>query len=173
MKGKKQVHSSAKTGGTDEWGTPPHIIAAAREVMGGIDLDPYSNDKAQEVVQAGRYCTATNPCMGYYANRVWCNPPYSLLSADFAHRMLASYEFGFMKQALILVPARVDTRWAAPFLQFPVCFLRGRLRFLLPDGGTGESAPFPSMVVYLGDDPAPFARVFGALGAVMAAFGEG
>lgn len=48
MKGQRQVHGSAKTGGTDEWGTPPHIIAAAREVMGGIDFDPYSNDKAQE-----------------------------------------------------------------------------------------------------------------------------
>lgn len=157
------------------WGTPPHIIAAARDVMGGIDLDPYSNDKAQETVQAGRYCTVANPYTGYYEGRVWCNPPYSLLRAEgpsFAHRMLDSYEFGFVKEALILVPARVDTRWAQPFLRLPVCFIKGRVQFLRADRTTKYGAPFPSMVVYLGDDPDPFARVFGQLGAVMVAYEE-
>jgi hypothetical protein len=167
MKGQKQVHSSANTGGTDEWGTPPHIIAAAREVLGGIDLDPFSNDLANQTVGATTYHTANNPYAGYYAGRVWCNPPYSLLDPTFTRRMVASYELGFMSQALILVPARTDTRWGQPFLQWPVCFVTGRLRFLLPDGARGESAPFPSMVVYIGDDPAPFARVFGRLGVVM------
>ena len=44
----------------------------------------------------------------------------------------------------------------------PCLFVRGRLKF----SGHLNSAPFPSCIVYLGDDLAAFHRAFGDLGDV-------
>lgn len=38
-----------------EWYTDPAILAAARQLMGGIDLDPASSDEANKQVQARMY----------------------------------------------------------------------------------------------------------------------
>lgn len=46
-------HSSA----TNEHYTPAHVVELARQVLGGIVLDPFSSDEAQEVVMATAHWT--------------------------------------------------------------------------------------------------------------------
>ena len=43
--------------GNNEWFTPPNIIEAARRTIGRIDLDPASNEQAQQWIQATQYYT--------------------------------------------------------------------------------------------------------------------
>ena len=50
----------ALTSGNREWCTPSEIAEAAPTIMGGIDLDPASNDTAQENVKAATYYTAAD-----------------------------------------------------------------------------------------------------------------
>lgn len=62
----------------DEWYTPAQYIEAARKVLGTIDLDPASNDFANETVKATTYYTEETDGLAqeWYGN-IWMNPPYS------------------------------------------------------------------------------------------------
>ena len=51
MAGANVRHSSE----SNEHFTPPHVVEAARRVLGTIDLDPFSCAKANDVVRAARY----------------------------------------------------------------------------------------------------------------------
>jgi len=56
LEGKKPPARAVLTSSaSDEWYTPPETIALAREVMGGIDLDPASSEMAQGWIQAETY----------------------------------------------------------------------------------------------------------------------
>ena len=56
-------HSSAK----ENWGTPSWIAAAARVVLGGIDLDPASSAEANKIIQARHYFTKSENGLA----RIW------------------------------------------------------------------------------------------------------
>ena len=104
---------------------------------------------------------------------MYINPPYSQLLAWVRHGVgqLVSHR-GHLNQ-LWLVPARTDTRAGQLLLGAAqsVCFIKGRLKFIEPDTDlpSGNSAPFPSMLVYAGNDrqAARFDEHFRSLGTVM------
>lgn len=62
---------------TNEHYTPPAICDRARLVLGGIDLDPCSNDRANTLVQADRYFSADQDGFNqdWRARTLWMNPP--------------------------------------------------------------------------------------------------
>ena len=61
--------------GEVEWHTPAQWIEAARRVLGAIDLDPASSDRAQETVGAETYFTKeTDGLSRPWAGRVWLKP---------------------------------------------------------------------------------------------------
>ena len=62
----------------NEWYTPPEVIAAARAVMGGIDVDPATCAGAQRIVQATMWYDKERDGLKHdWPCRVWLNPPYS------------------------------------------------------------------------------------------------
>jgi hypothetical protein len=171
-------HAVHYSSATPEWYTPAGIIDRVLAVLGHIDLDPCSNahGDAANVPARFHYTKADDGLASSWAMprwvdddgcesaavKVYMNPPYGTEIGPWIERLCDAYETGEITEAIALVPARVDTAWFQPLFAYALCFVRGRLKFV----GADDSAPFPSVVVYLGPDAWLFRDVFGAIGRV-------
>ena len=168
MKNKPHVaHNSAN----NEWYTPPHIIEAARKAMGGIDTDPATSLKANEIVQAKTIYTIDNCGLkNDWLGNIWLNPPYArgLVNA-FIDRAIEEFLRGNARQACILVNNATETRWFQRLLKYSdaVCFLNQRVRFILPCGNAKGAPLQGQVVVYIGSWVRNFQESFDRAGVIL------
>src|SRR5215471_8840751 len=125
---------------TNEWYTPPLYVEAARAVLGGIDLDPASSDRANETVRAHTWFTLQeNGLAQQWQGRVFLNPPYGWQDGEssagiWAAKLLAEYDAGRVSAAVLLVNAVPGNSWFAPLWRFPICFTDHRISFIDAQG---------------------------------------
>ena len=121
--------------GKMEWFSPAHVVAAARDALGGaIDLDPASCAAANEVVQATNIFTAAdNGLAKDWHGRVWMNPPFKRGVCELFIAKLVS-EPG-VTAWVCLVSNTTESRWGHQLLSAAdvVCFPSTRLSFWGPD----------------------------------------
>lgn len=171
----REYETAVEMGGTKsttgvEWYTPPEYINAARDVMGGIDLDPATSVKANETVQADAIFTEEDDGLEHNWNgRVWLNPPYGKGSGQFTTKLVAEYEAGRVDEAVLLLNAYgFDSEWFQPLWQFPICFTDHRIEFTSPDKDSGGPAN-GNIFVYLGGDVEAFIDQFEQYGTIVQA----
>lgn len=156
-----------------EWYTPPQFIEAAREAMGGIDLDPATSQEAQNVVNAKTFFTQEDDGLKQeWKGRVWLNPPYSQpLLSNFVSKLVDEYTSGNVKQAIILTHNFTDTGWFHKVVSeaSAICFTRGRINFYGENGGPGSPANGQAFC-YFGDDVSAFAHAFSKHGFIVTPF---
>lgn len=147
----------------DEWYTPEQYIEAARAVMGSIDLDPASNDFANETVKASVYYDeVTNGLERDWYGNIWLNPPYSsVLIQKFAEKLVDSK----FEQAIVLVNNATETGWFRRLADEAdaVLFTTGRIKYRKRDGEHGTPLQGQAFLYY-GNQPETFLRVFGQFG---------
>lgn len=149
-----QVHHSSKT---PEHYTPEHVLNLVIECLGQLDLDPCSNSHEVPNVPARRHFTAEDDGLSQpWHGRVFMNSPYGRPVGLWVLKLMSEYRLGNVTEAIALVAARTDTVWFNHFKGCYVCFWKGRLRFM----GSSSGAPFPSALIYLGQDEQNFQRVF-------------
>lgn len=160
----------------NEWYTPAHVIEAARQVMGGIDLDPASCETAQEVVRAERWYGVDDDGLDRnWSGRVWMNPPYSL-KGEYAldvwiTRLQRDFRSGAVDEAVMLINNVADSQAGASALaeSSAACFTCPRLKFKRP-GAMDANPPLGQMILLYShreEAVAEFARVFGGIGTVV------
>jgi len=135
-------------------------------VMGSIDLDPASNDHAQETVQADTYYTINNCGLDKEWNgNIWMNPPYSAKEIKlFVDKLFSS----IFNQAIVLTNNSADTAW---FVELAsrcafMCFTSGRIKFHNKEGE--QSSPTNGQTFfYFGNNTKSFVDEFTQYGLIM------
>lgn len=154
----KKPHVSNNSG-DNEWFTPSEYIEAARSVMGCIDLDPASNDYANQTVKAHHYYTQDkNGLEQEWWGNIWMNPPYSTgLVKAFVDKLISSN----FNQAIVLVNNATETEWFRKMIDKASAFVfpSGRIRFEKEDGA--KNSPLQGQAfIYFGESPDRFLEVF-------------
>lgn len=115
------------------WATPPALFDPLHEEF-GFTLDGASEEGNGLLPRAS---TADAP-ISWEGERVFCNPPWSNIRPFV--ELAATAE-----RAVLLVPARTNTRWFHRALELgaSVRFFPGRVKFVRPNGsdGPGHNSP--------------------------------
>ena len=154
---KKENVLVSKYTGNEEWYTPQKYIDMAREVMGGIDLDPASNDFANKTVNATTYYTKEDDGLSKeWKGRIWLNPPYSSIISKFIDKICASNI-----EAIVLTNNSTDTKWfqQAAINCDAICFTHGRINFY--NNEQKKSSPTNGQsFFYFGNNKTRFSNIF-------------
>lgn len=135
------------------WQTPPEVWQDVLNRLGleQFDLDPCSPGQSSPIPCTNRFTVADNglsQCWGAPGSTVWVNPPYGKALSVWIDKIIQESCRGI--KIIVLVPARTGTNWWYKALSGggKPEFLRGRLRFIGPDGERGDPAPFDSALIW-------------------------
>jgi len=152
---------------SNDYYTPADYVAAVREVMGDIDLDPASCAKANKTVKAKEFYSEKDDGLNQdWYGRVFLNPPYGKLGSAFAAKLYESLGSG-VDEAVLLVNSRAtDADWFQPCFNGVICFTDHRIDFDSPEEKP-TSSTHGSCFVYFGPHEEKFAEVFAKYGNVV------
>lgn len=163
-----------QTSGNVEFYTPAHIIEKARAVMGGIDLDPASNEHASRWIKAAKIHTKHDDGLSHtWYGRVWMNHPFGRISNKmWIEKLVSEYEAGNVTEACCITYACTSEVWFQPLLSHAQCWISPRLNYVDAHGYTVRGVTKGSVVTYLGPGPKRylFARTFAELGRMTVPF---
>lgn len=160
---------------SDSWFTPPEYIDSVRTVLGTIDLDPFSSEKANEIVGAKKIFTTNHSAFDNDWDvsegvKVFMNPPYSAgLCGRSIDRFIEQYAAENFAEGIVLVNNATETRWFGALVGqcTAICFTNHRISFWNSDrkrvsGNTRGQAFF-----YFGKKRLAFKKEFRKHGDVM------
>ena len=157
----KRDLSAMMSSNSEEWYTSGDIIAAVVELFVIIDLDPCSNSHESPNVPANTHYTKDDNGLGRdWFGSVYVNPPYGTKIPLWVNKAIGEIDKGSIKQCVMLLPARPDTKWFYALNQYDRCFMKGRVKF----NNHENSAPFPTMLVNIGGSQARFNSVMSRFG---------
>ncbi|NJO60323.1 MAG: ASCH domain-containing protein [Richelia sp. RM2_1_2] len=149
----------SKSKSSDCWYTPPPIVELVIKVLEEITLDPCADD-GRHIPAALHYTANDDGVAKEWSGKVYMNPPFSHPGV-WMKKLQAEMESGRVRSAIALLPAATDTNWLSPVLKTqPVCFWKGRIKFLGEDYQLKNAARQSHVLVYWGENWQWFKEVF-------------
>jgi phage N-6-adenine-methyltransferase len=137
------ITSGLMSSNTDQWATPQDLFDKLDAVY-GFTLDVCASDWNHK---CNKYFTVADDGLSqsWGGEVCWMNPPYGRTIGQWMQKAVEASLLG--ATVVCLVPARTDTAWWHDYaMQGEIEFLRGRVKFVSPNG-QGDAAPFPSAIV--------------------------
>jgi len=128
-----------RTNKTDDWLTPPELVRS----LGVFDLDPCASSRSHGELAAVNFrLPEHNGLLEPWSGRVWCNPPFSQMSA-WATRFALHFD------GIMICPLRMQVRWSQVLFDHAdgILFMRDPVRWVSPDGITKLGDLFDFMLV--------------------------
>lgn len=148
--------SYRKYSGDHEYYTAPRIIEAVREVLGGIDLDPASNEVANKIVKANTYFTkAENGLAKDWRTykTIWINPPFDELK-PFAMKFITEAKCG-----AFLGRTDLTATWGATLGSCSSCTFFPRVKIPFYNAAGVKRSTVAIALYFLNVDPREVIRV--------------
>ena len=173
MKQSMQVLTSSET---NEWWTPPEMLAAVRDVIGDIELDPASCAAANEFVRAERIYTIEDNGLSQFwdARSLFLNPPYGKIGNRSGQDVWMEYliaQLGSIDMCIALTKTVPGYVWWDRLFRggWPglLCITEGRLSFLSSNGETRGQSKAASSLWYYGPYGNEFRERFECVGRVL------
>ncbi|NEO52601.1 MAG: hypothetical protein F6K54_05645 [Okeania sp. SIO3B5] len=149
---------------SDCWYTPREIVELVEKVLGSIDLDPCSDDGRHIPAQYHKTIREDGLACAWFG-KVFMNPPYSC-PGKWVDKLISEVNDGRTTEAIALLPASTDTKWFAPLWNQPICFWKGRIKFLDTNYQPKLPARQSHCLVYWGENADKFNEVFSKYGEV-------
>jgi phage N-6-adenine-methyltransferase len=165
----------------DSWFTPDTYLDSVRAVFGGkIDLDPFTSEKANEIVAARHIYTLEKSAFDHdwkhgKTTTVFMNPPYSAgLCGRAINRFLDQFEAKNFSEGIVLVNNATDTRWFNALVKHcsAICFTDHRISFWNADRKNVSGNTRGQAFFYFGGKIAKFQKTFEKHGFVMVPYGR-
>jgi hypothetical protein len=133
-------------GTTDEWYTPPWVFKAL-----GVEFDTDAASPGKDVVPwiPARNHITSDALLQEWFGKVWLNPPYGPRNG--LRRWLD--HLCCHGNGIALVPNRTGADWWQDFAEKAdaLLFVRGKIRFLRPDGSEGASPGYGNVLMAFGE----------------------
>lgn len=172
-----------------EYGSPSHIIEAARNTMGSIDLDPASSAIWNQNVKAKTYFTSIGLQVMWFGN-VWLNHPFGDRESackspckkkrcnkrgyciaenrpgniDWIDKLVSEYNKRNINQACCICYSSMSEKWIQPLLKFPMCLPFARVNYLDENLQVKKGVQKGSVIFYLGGFTSRFITNFETIG---------
>jgi phage N-6-adenine-methyltransferase len=159
---------------SDAWFTPHKYISLVKQAIGEIDLDPFSSEQANGVIQANRYfdekLDAFKQPWFSEPGSVFMNPPYSrkLINAS-VDLFVRHWQADKISEAIVLVNNATETKWFQQLLgeASAICLVSKRIAFENRDGKHVSGNTRGQVFLYFGNTPTEFKKIFRSIGAVL------
>lgn len=126
---------------TDEWATPQELFNQLNDEF-HFTVDVCASEENAKV---NKYFTKDQDGLNqdWSDEIVWCNPPYGRTVTQWVRKAYEHFIGG--GKAVLLLPARTDTRWFHEYVygKAEIRFIKGRIKY----GNAKWNAPFPTMIV--------------------------
>lgn len=149
--------------------TPPELAELALRVLGGIDLNPATDNSGCSLIQSERGFTEDDDGLSQpWHGRVWLFPPHDGRRAAWVQKLLHEHRLGRVSGALLYTALDTRSPWFHHLAGVAsICFLAGAMRAVEPSGLPMARSRHGAILAYLGPQPEHFRAEVADLGTVM------